>query len=124
MVTDHTTELMFVYRLHGQTGRFTDWTIGKKNSGLVNSIPESRFPFAQISSLFLVAVFHLHTSNWIFPNLFEIGKQLMSNLSNCKLVFFSYYATAKFVLTYRLKRCFPLSMSYLVITSKRKVDFR
>ena len=54
MVTDHTTELMFVYRLHGQTGRFTDWTIGKKNSGLVNSIPESRFPFAQISSLFLV----------------------------------------------------------------------
>ena len=81
MVTDHTTELMFVYRLHGLTGRFTDWTNGKKtDSGLVNCIPESPFPFAQISSLFLVAVFHLLTSNRIFPNLFEIGKQLMSRI--------------------------------------------
>jgi len=62
VVTDHTTELMFVYHLHGQTGWFTDWTNGKKNSGLVNFIPESSFPFAQISSLSLVAaVFHLHT---------------------------------------------------------------
>lgn len=79
MVTDHTTELRFVYRLHGQTGRFTDWTNGKKtDSGLVNCIPESRFPFAQISSLFLVAVFHLLTSNRIF--LFEIGKQIMSRI--------------------------------------------
>ena len=76
MVTDHTTELTVVYHLHGQTCRFTDWT----DSGLVNCIPEWRFSFAQISSLFLVAVFHLLTSNWIFPNLFEIGKQLMSRI--------------------------------------------
>lgn len=67
--------------LHGQTGRFTDWTNGKKtDSGLVNCIPESSFPFAQMSSLFLAAVFHLLTSNRIFPKLFETSKQLMSRI--------------------------------------------
>ena len=31
--------------LHGQTGRFTVWANGKRNSGLVNFIRESRLPF-------------------------------------------------------------------------------
>ena len=34
---------MVVYHLHGQTGWFTVWVNGKKNSGLVNFTPESRF---------------------------------------------------------------------------------
>ena len=33
-----------VYHLHGQTGRFTVWTNGKQNSGLVNFVPETRLP--------------------------------------------------------------------------------
>ena len=38
--------------LHGQTGRLTVWANGKKNSGLVNFIPKSCLPFAQISSFY------------------------------------------------------------------------
>ena len=34
---------MVVYHLHGQTGWFTVWVNGKKNSGLVNLTPDSRF---------------------------------------------------------------------------------
>ena len=42
------------YNLHGKPGgRFTFWLNGKQISGLVNFVPESRFPFpAQISSIF------------------------------------------------------------------------
>ena len=36
------------YHLHGQTGRFTDRANGNQNSRLVNFVPESRLPFAQI----------------------------------------------------------------------------
>ena len=36
------------YHLHGQTGRSTVWENGNQNSGLVNFIPQSRLPFAQI----------------------------------------------------------------------------
>ena len=35
---------------HGQTDRFTVWANGKRNSGLVNFIPESRLSFVQIIS--------------------------------------------------------------------------
>ena len=41
-----------VYHLHGQTGRITVWANGKQNSGLVNSVPDSRLPFAQISPIY------------------------------------------------------------------------
>ena len=36
---------MAVYHLHGQTVSFTVRANGKKNSGLVNFTPESRFNF-------------------------------------------------------------------------------
>ena len=43
-----------VYNLRGKPGgRFTFWLVnGKQISGLVNFVPESRFPFAQISSIY------------------------------------------------------------------------
>ena len=43
-----------VYNLHGKPGgRFTFWWVnGKQISGLVNFVPESRFLFAQISSIY------------------------------------------------------------------------
>ena len=43
-----------VYNLRGKPGgRFTFWWVnGKQISGLVNFVPESRFPFAQISSIY------------------------------------------------------------------------
>ena len=40
-----------VYHLHGQTSRFTVWVNGSQSSGLVNFVPESRFPFVEISSI-------------------------------------------------------------------------
>ena len=42
---------MAVYHLQGQTGWFTVRVNGKQNSGLVNFLPQSRLPFAQISSI-------------------------------------------------------------------------
>ena len=41
---------MVVYHLHEQTGQYTVWANGKKNSGLVIFIVESCLSFAQISS--------------------------------------------------------------------------
>jgi len=34
-------EILVVYHLQGQTGRFTVWENGKDNSGMVNSVPDS-----------------------------------------------------------------------------------
>lgn len=42
-----------VYNLHGKPGdRFTFRVKGKQNSGLVDFVPESGFPFAQNSSIY------------------------------------------------------------------------
>ena len=44
--------LVFSKVVNGQTGRFTDWVNGMKNSGLVNFIPEQGLLFVlQISSI-------------------------------------------------------------------------
>ena len=45
MMTRLTIELLVVYHLHEWTGRFTDWANGNKNSGLVNFVPKSCWPF-------------------------------------------------------------------------------
>ena len=44
-------EIVVVYHLHGQTGRFSVWAKGSQSSGLVNFVPESRLPYVQISSI-------------------------------------------------------------------------
>ena len=44
-------EIVVVYHLHGQTGRFSVWVKGSQSSGLVNFVPESRLPYVQISSI-------------------------------------------------------------------------
>ena len=44
---------MIVYHLHGQTGPFTAWVVGRQDSGLVKFfVPESPLPVAQIKSIY------------------------------------------------------------------------
>ena len=45
---------MVDYHLHDEVGRLSLWANGKKNSRLVNFIPESRMPLSKISSFYLL----------------------------------------------------------------------
>ena len=45
-------EIVVVYHLHGQTGRFSVWVNGSQSLGPVNFVPESRLPYVQISSIY------------------------------------------------------------------------
>ena len=49
--------VVYNYHLHGQTGQLTVWENGKKNSGLINFVQESRLLLAQTG-------FHL-TKIWV-----------------------------------------------------------
>ena len=46
----NTWELMVVYHLHGQTGRFMVWVNGSQSSGLVNFVPSIAFTISTIST--------------------------------------------------------------------------
>ena len=63
--------IMVVYHLHGQTGRFTAWVVGRQHSGLVNFLCRNR-------------LYHLHESSPFTKNDAESLKLISKMaLRNC-----------------------------------------
>ena len=111
-----------VYNLRGKPGgRFTFWWVnGKQISGLVNFVPESRFPFpAQISSIYwkTAATAWNWYQRWLWRNVTRIVGTFKSKKQD--YLFRCSFAPGifPFILVYRVSDLFSTDFFLLVFNS-------
>jgi len=96
-----------VCHLPGQTSRSTIWANDKKNSGVVNVIPESRLPFVRISSIYRKTA--AKAWNWYQTWFWRNGTQIsvwIFNPEKQDYLFRCSVAPGNFPLERRKKSCF------------------